>query len=73
MKPYGCSNKPRPEAGKPLAVRKGWTQVPDSEGKPNFNVINVIEIPFVQTTACQYDISATDPRCSECEFKKEVK
>ena len=66
MNPYACSNKPRPNGETFHVAQDGWV------GEVS-RVQKFTKIMHVMSTECKYDISATDPRCSECEFKKEVK
>jgi hypothetical protein len=64
---YGCNNGKRPVANAPILVQDGWhTGIFDYEDGSSDRIPRMVPIPFVMSTECQYDASATDSACKGC-------
>jgi hypothetical protein len=63
---YGCNNGKRPLANAPILVQDGYFGTYDPKYAAVTRTPKWVTIPFVMSTECQYDASATDPACKGC-------
>lgn len=68
---YGCHNKPRPTTGTPIKVQDGYHAGMFSyESGASDRLPRMVSVPYVMSTTCQYDKSATDTSCKGCQWAK---
>ncbi len=65
--PYGCWNKPRPQAWTTIPAHDGYTPPREQTTVIGYRTPKVVMIKHTMSTECRYDKSATDPRCAGCE------
>jgi hypothetical protein len=58
VRPYGCHNAARPQAGEVYPVQYGWTL----DGRRDMIACAVMD----SAETCRYDEKAVDPRCVGC-------
>jgi hypothetical protein len=67
MSPYGCWNKPRPVAGKPILVQDAYYSMPPVPDGQTCLSLRYVTVPFAMSTDCQYTQQhRTDPHCAGC-------
>lgn len=66
----GCNNRPRPAAGKPLLVQDGYVDNYSPIYATATRTARWVFKPFVMSTECKYDASATDPGCAGCQHRR---
>lgn len=72
LKSYACSTWPRPTPESTYLVQDGWHEYLENgqmvRGAAKWKRIKV----FTEHFGCQYDKTATDPRCAACQHNPQA-